>query len=61
VDGGYKFGPATGTFTMNKLISKMSAEPIAIANIRNSGHMGMLGYYPEMAANKGVVKNWCAT
>lgn len=55
VDGGCKFGPVTGTYAMNKLIAKMDNTAIAIATIKNSGHMGMLGYYPEMAANRGYI------
>ena len=53
VDGGCRLGYLVAHRCMQLAISK--ASPIAVVGAFNTNHSGMLGYYPLMAAQRGLI------
>jgi ureidoglycolate dehydrogenase (NAD+) len=47
-------GPVVTVFAMKKAIEKAKQSAIGTALIRNTTHQGAMGYYPLIAANKGM-------
>ncbi|RQP08142.1 MAG: Ldh family oxidoreductase [Paracoccus sp. BP8] len=54
VDGRNGLGPIVANAAIAALESRISETGVAVAAIRNSNHLGMLGYYAERAALKGL-------
>lgn len=54
VEADRAFGPVVTVFTMNKAIEKAREVGICWAEISNTTHQGAMGYYPLMAAEKGM-------
>lgn len=53
VDGGRGLGPVVAIEAIRALEARVADLGIAVAAIRNSNHIGMLGYYAERAARRG--------
>lgn len=53
VDGGRGLGPVVAEHAIAALSERVGRTGIAVAAIRNSNHIGMLGYYAEKAALAG--------
>lgn len=53
VDGGRGLGPVVAERAIAALGERVSRTGIAVAAVRNSNHIGMLGYYAEKAALAG--------
>lgn len=53
VDGGMGFGPVVVNAALEALMKRARKTGIAIAAIRNSNHIGMLGWYAENIASAG--------
>ncbi|SEO29713.1 Malate/lactate/ureidoglycolate dehydrogenase, LDH2 family [Paracoccus alcaliphilus] len=54
VEGCDGLGPVVANAAIGALESRISETGVAVAAIRNSNHLGMLGYYAERAALKGL-------
>lgn len=54
VDGCFGFGQSVGPFATDLGITKAQAQGLAIVAIRNSGHLGRIGDWPERAADAGI-------
>ena len=54
VDGCFGFGQTVGPFCADLGIAKAQAHGLAIVAIRNSGHLGRIGDWPERAADAGI-------
>lgn len=48
------FGPVVTVFAMDRVIAKASQVGIGWALIRNTTHQGAMGYYPLIAAERGM-------
>lgn len=55
VDGRFGFGQVMGEEALRLGIAKCRAHGIAVVALRNSGHLGRIGDWAEMAANAGKV------
>ena len=55
IDGGDRIGYVVAHRAMQMAIEKASASGIAIVGARNTWYTGMLSYYAEMAAARGLV------
>jgi uncharacterized oxidoreductase len=55
VDGGSGFGQSAGEFAVRLGVAKAEAQGVAVVALRNSGHLGRVGDWPEMAAEAGMV------
>lgn len=55
VDGGFGFGQTGGEFAMALGIEKARSHGVAVIALRNSGHLGRIGDWPELAADAGLV------
>lgn len=55
VDGGFGFGQRVGEFATRLGVEKASRLGVAVVAVRNSGHLGRVGDWPEMAAEAGMV------
>ncbi len=55
VDGNYGFGQTIGPRAVRLGIDKASRNGISIIALRNSGHLGRIGDWPEMAAAAGQI------
>jgi hydroxycarboxylate dehydrogenase B len=55
VDGKYGFGQTVGPQAVQIGIDKCKAMGLAAVSLRNSGHLGRIGDWAEMAANAGLV------
>lgn len=55
VEGHDGMGQLNSYFTMNKAIEKAKKSGICIANVRNSNHFGIAGYYAKMACDQGLI------
>jgi L-2-hydroxycarboxylate dehydrogenase (NAD+) len=53
VDGSRGLGPVVANAAIDALAGRVSRTGVAMAAIRNSNHIGMLGYYAERAASQG--------
>lgn len=53
VDGGRGLGPVVAEAAIADLSERVGRTGVAVAAIRNSNHIGMLGYYAEKAARAG--------
>jgi L-2-hydroxycarboxylate dehydrogenase (NAD+) len=53
VDGGQGLGPVVAEHAIAALTERLTHTGLAVAAIRNSNHIGMLGYYAERAAVAG--------
>lgn len=53
VDGGRGLGPVVALTAIEALEKRVARTGIAVAAVRNSNHIGMLGYYAERAARRG--------
>lgn len=54
VDGGRGLGPVVALSAIAALKDRVRRTGIAVAGVRNSNHIGMLGYYAENAAREGL-------
>ena len=54
VDGCYGFGQTVGPFCADLGIAKAREHGLSVVAIRNSGHLGRIGDWPERAAEAGV-------
>ncbi len=55
VDGGFGFGQVMGEAAMKLGIGKTRRQGVAVVALRNSGHLGRIGDWAEMAAAAGLV------
>ncbi|GGH61521.1 Ldh family oxidoreductase [Frigidibacter albus] len=55
VDGQRALGPVALMAAMEALLPATRAAGLALAAIRNANHIGMLAYYAEAAASRGVI------
>ncbi len=55
VDGAYGFGQTIGPRAVRLGIDKASRNGVSIIALRNSGHLGRIGDWPEMAAAAGQI------
>ena len=55
VDGQFGFGQVMGAESMKLGIDKASRQGVAVVALRNSGHLGRIGDWAEMAAKAGKV------
>lgn len=55
VDGERGLGPVVMIQTMKQLAAKVPGRGIALAAICNANHIGMLAYYAELAAARGLI------
>lgn len=55
LDGHHGFGQSIGPAAVELGIAKASRNGIAVIALRNSGHLGRIGEYAEMAAERGQV------
>jgi uncharacterized oxidoreductase len=53
VDGGFGYGQVIGKEAMDIGAERASANGFAIVAIRNSGHLGRIGAWPELLAERG--------
>ena len=54
IEADHAFGPVVTTFAMNQVMGKAKEGGISWAFIRNTSHQGAMGYYPLMAADRGM-------
>ena len=54
VDGGFGFGQTVGPFCADLGIAKAKEHGLSVVAIRNSGHLGRIGDWPERAADAGI-------
>ena len=54
VDGGFGYGQVIGTEAMELAADRASTYGIASLAIRNSGHLGRIGAWPELLARRGL-------
>ena len=55
VDGNLGMGQVICQRTMERLASKVQQHGMAMGSIRNTGHMGRLGYWAEQLAREGLI------
>jgi uncharacterized oxidoreductase len=55
VDGQFGFGQTIGKQAVNLGVGKAKTHGIAMIALRNSGHLGRIGAWPQMAAEAGIV------
>ncbi|KQV70250.1 Ldh family oxidoreductase [Rhizobium sp. Root1220] len=55
VDGGAGLGPVVAMDALARLMDRVLSSGIALAAIRNSNHLGMLAYYVEQVAARGLI------
>jgi uncharacterized oxidoreductase len=55
LDGRFGFGQVMGEESMKLGIAKAGRQGVAVVALRNSGHLGRIGDWAEMAANAGKV------
>jgi uncharacterized oxidoreductase len=55
IDGGWGFGQVIGRYAMNLAIEKASHAGVATVSGRQCSHLGRVGDYPAMAAERGMV------
>ncbi|MBI2941947.1 MAG: Ldh family oxidoreductase [Chloroflexi bacterium] len=55
VDGGWAFGQVSGEFATRLAIQRARAHKVALVGIVRCNHLGRLGEYTTMAAEKGIV------
>lgn len=55
VNGEFGFGQTAGQFAMRVGIDKASRGGVAVVALRNAGHLGRIGDWPEMAAAAGKI------
>ncbi len=55
VDGQFGFGQVMGEQTMTLGIAKSARQGVAVVALRNSGHLGRIGDWAELAAGAGKV------
>lgn len=62
VDGHYGFGQVIATYSTKVAIEKAKKHGVSCVTMRNLGHIGRVGAYTEMAAQKGCAAIlFCAT
>lgn len=54
VDGERGLGPVVAKAALDALMERASATGVAVGAVRNSNHIGMLGWYTEHVASKGL-------
>ena len=55
VDGKWGMGQSIGEQTMNLAIERAREHGVAVVALRNSGHLGRIGDWPEMAVRAGML------
>jgi hydroxycarboxylate dehydrogenase B len=55
VDGQFGFGQTIGKQAVSLGIGKARAHGVAMIGLRNSGHLGRIGAWPQIAAEAGIV------
>ena len=59
IDGHWGFGQPCSRFAMQMAIAKALKAGIGCVTVRNSNHMGRVGFYTQMAAAQGMVGFGC--
>jgi len=59
-DGGWGMGQVLARDLMTRLMEKSQASAVVVGTLIHSSHIGRLGEYAEMAAEKGLVSMICA-
>ncbi len=54
IDADYALGPVVTTWAMRQVMAKAEAVGIGWGFIKNTTHQGAMGYYPLMAAQRGM-------
>jgi LDH2 family malate/lactate/ureidoglycolate dehydrogenase len=55
ISGNWSFGHPVGAYAMELAIAKAAAHGMAIASVVRKHHLGRLGHYVEMAAERGMI------
>ncbi len=55
LDGGYGFGQSTGAVAVRLGLAKAARSGVSVVALRNSGHLGRIADWAEMAADAGYV------
>lgn len=55
VNGHWGFGHVVASWTMNRVLDKAAEHNLAAASIFHCGHIGRVGAYPSMAAERGFI------
>ncbi len=55
VDAGFGFGQTCGPFATDLGIAKAKESGLSVIGIRNSGHLGRIGDWPERAADNDII------
>ncbi len=55
VDGQFGFGQVLGEAAMRLALAKAAKQGVAVVALRNSGHLGRIGDWAEMAAHAGML------
>jgi uncharacterized oxidoreductase len=55
VDGGFGYGQVIGTESMEIAAERVRRHGLCLLGIRNSGHLGRIGAWPELLAAAGLV------
>ncbi|MDP4133638.1 MAG: Ldh family oxidoreductase [Bacillota bacterium] len=55
IEGHDGMGQLNGRFAMENAIKKAKKSGVCIANVRNSNHFGIAGYYAKMACDEGLI------
>lgn len=55
VDAGYGFGQTAGEFAIELGVRKAGEHGVAVIALRNSGHLGRIGDWSEIAADAGLL------
>jgi LDH2 family malate/lactate/ureidoglycolate dehydrogenase len=55
VDGGLGLGQIAGVFAIDRAVEKANEHGVGVATVRESSHLGALGYYTLRAARRGAI------
>lgn len=62
LDGQFGFGQSIGSQAMELAIRRTAAQGVCVMGLRNSGHLGRIGDWPEMATAAGLLSlHWVNT
>ncbi len=55
IDGGLGLGQVAGVFAMDRAVERALEHGVGVATVRESTHLGALGYYTLRAAERGAI------
>ncbi|MGB7398489.1 Ldh family oxidoreductase [Castellaniella sp.] len=55
MDGEHGFGPVVACHALEMLYARVESTGVAVAAVRNSEHLGMLAWYAQQVAEKGLI------